>query len=746
MKQKQFFSFLGLTVALLLSSLDAVAGSTGVPRKTRLVRSEQVQGVYVVKLRENVDEARLNRIAAEMVAQYGGKLKYVYPYALGGFAVEALPKAKARAIARDARVEWVEQDTRSEYITVVGQPPEIADGVPKPLDRIDQRSSSLDHLYYYQRTGIGVHVYIVDTGVYMRHNTFGGRAYPVFDFAPPLPGNPSKFHEFGGRAYAESRDFNDFHGTAVAGIVGGKGPDYGVCKNCLLYSARCGITFLNNTTGEAGGTVNASDFARAVDAVIADVQQKNRRPAIINASVTFTLTSAATVEGAVNRALQAGIVFVTGAANDNGSASNRTPQRMQNIIVVGATSGADHAPDRKSSFSNTGSSVDLWAPGGDYNVLMPDGSRKHHRLRAPRASRTYETDGWAGTSFASPLAAGVAALYLEAHPNASPADVENAMRGNATFGTAAPGPVLYSGCQNTDFIPPPPINPIDDSRIFVRQHYFDFLGRTPDAGGENFWVGEIENCGANGACRHERRIGVSLAFFNSIEFQETGGYVYRLNRISFTSFRDDTSERFSPQPRMERFYFDQRKVGENFVHRQTPDSVLDNNKNNFATEWFNRQRFQEELGGLSDEAFVDRLYSNVGITDPAMRDAQVVALQNGTSSRPQVLRAVADSDAMRIRLHDEAFVLMCYYGYLRRNPDDAPDGDYGGFFHWLSEFTSGRKNEFAMIDAFISSIEYKDRFFRDPVCNTMDGGGAAPPPPQDDPIEWEPGPIKGGNW
>jgi hypothetical protein len=189
---------------------------------------------------------------------------------------------------------------------------------------------------------------------------------------------------------------------------------------------------------------------------------------------------------------------------------------------------------------------------------MFDGTIAHWRPRTAKAQRTYESDGWAGTSFASPIGAGVAALYLEANPTASPSTVESAIKSNATFSSMpAPGPILYSGCS---FIPAPTVNPIDDSTIYVRQQYLDFLSRMPDPSGQAFWVNEIESCGADQTCRHIKRINVSKAFFESIEFQETGGFVYRINRMSFPNFNDDNGERIgAPQPRMERFFLDQRK-------------------------------------------------------------------------------------------------------------------------------------------------------------------------------------------
>jgi subtilisin family serine protease len=756
----RLLSFLPRVVPPLLVLVLAVPGAVLAASKAHGAAQPKVEykvipGAYIVQFNEVVPKAEVSNAARDLTSRYGGSITYVYDSVLHGYAVNGMSKKNASALARDPRVKLVEPDVMGQFAGAQSHPRELFPpsqpggaffGVPKPLDRIDQRSSSLDQVYIYPRTGLGVHVYVVDTGIDTKHNSFGGRAYPLWDFQPPIFGNHRKYSEANGRGYAEpslpSGSSIDIHGTAVAGTIGSR--DWGVCKNCLLYSVRAGSSLIA-PNGLMQSNITASAFIEAIGKVIADVNANTRRPAVINASLTFATSnpSVGSIEQAVRDAMNNNILVVTGSGNDSGTTTGRTPQRMTEPLVVGATVGSDPNPnpDTKAAYANTGSSVDVWAPAGDFSKPLGDGNIAHWRPRMPQSHTTYGADGWVGTSFASPLGAGVAALYLEAFPNTSAANVAIAIKNNASFpGFPAPGGILYAGCQ---FIPPPTTNPIDDTTTFVRQHYIDFLGRSPDASGLAFWVNNIEQCGANAGCREVQRINTSRAFFESIEFQETGGFVYRLNRMSFTSYVDDHNERNTIQPRMERFFYDQRKVGEGFQHLVTPDSVLDNNKDSFVVEWFNRPRFQAVFGGLGDDAFVNLLYQNAGVTDEATRLNAISALANHTKTRPQVLRTIAESQAMRDRFFAEQYVLMQYFGYLRRNPDDPQDINYDGFLGWLHDLQTGTKTTFDMANAFISSIEYRGRFLQGPVFHPTDcpqggdssggSGGAGPglPPPTD---------------
>jgi hypothetical protein len=217
-----------------------------------------------------------------------------------------------------------------------------------------------------------------------------------------------------------------------------------------------------------------------------------------------------------------------------------------------------------------------------------------------------------------------------------------------------------------------------------------------------------------------KRINASQAFFLSFEFQDTGYYVYRLNKISFSSFTSENGFT-GPNPRMEQFFVDQKKVGNGVIVGQTGwEQVRDQNQINFANEWVNRPRFLQEYPlSMSNDAFVDKLYATAGVSDPATRDAMVNGLNNGSLHRGDVVRQIAQSDAVKSNkplFYNPAFVLMQYFGYLRRNPDDAPDGNLGGYNFWLNQLNSGVKTSFDMVNAFISSDEYRGRFYQPPFC------------------------------
>jgi hypothetical protein len=178
---------------------------------------------------------------------------------------------------------------------------------------------------------------------------------------------------------------------------------------------------------------------------------------------------------------------------------------------------------------------------------------------------------------------------------------------------------------------------------------------------------------------------------------------------------------------------DQQKVGSGVIVGQSGwEQVLDTNQTNFANEWVNRPRFLSEYPtSMSNAAFVDKLYATAGISDPATHDAMVNGLNNGTETRATAVKKIASSSAVASNqqlFYNPAYVLMQYFGYLRRNPDDAPDGNLSGYNFWLNELNSGTKTTFDMVNAFISSIEYRERFFKGPFCTAE-----PPPPPPDDP-------------
>jgi hypothetical protein len=246
-------------------------------------------------------------------------------------------------------------------------------------------------------------------------------------------------------------------------------------------------------------------------------------------------------------------------------------------------------------------------------------------------------------------------------------------------------------------------NPIDDSQKFVRQQYLDFLNREPDADGLAFWTNEITKCGADAACVEVKRINVSAAFFLSIEFQQTGYLVHRLYRASHAR-----------TPRLTEFSPDTRLIREGVVVNAAGwEERLESNKRAFVESWVQRPDFRALYDGISNAEYVDALFANAGV-QPALAEkvALVDRLADGSETRATVLRKVAEHEAFARQEFNRAFVLMQYFGYLQRSPDDPPDTDLSGYNFWLSKLDEFNGNfvQAEMVKAFISAGEYRKRF------------------------------------
>jgi hypothetical protein len=240
-------------------------------------------------------------------------------------------------------------------------------------------------------------------------------------------------------------------------------------------------------------------------------------------------------------------------------------------------------------------------------------------------------------------------------------------------------------------------NAIDSSGFFVRQHYLDFLGREPDEDGFNFWNDQILSCGADADCRERRTINVSAAYFLSIEFQQTGGMVDGLYRASY-----------GRAPRYAEFVPDQAAVARNvIVGSANWTETLSANKQAFVAGWMERPEFRAAYDGLSNASYVDALVSHTGVEfSAAERSILVAGLNGGTSTRADVLRQIAENEHFAAAKRNEVFVMMQYFGYLRRDPDAS------GYQFWLNKLNqfNGNFEQAEMVKAFIVSGEYRDRF------------------------------------
>jgi autotransporter-associated beta strand protein len=243
------------------------------------------------------------------------------------------------------------------------------------------------------------------------------------------------------------------------------------------------------------------------------------------------------------------------------------------------------------------------------------------------------------------------------------------------------------------------VNSLDTPEYFVRQHYLDFLGREPDEAGFNFWSDQILECGGDPGCTERRTVNVSAAYFQSIEFQRTGGLVDRLYRASY-----------GRNPRYSEFMPDRDAITIGVVVGLSGwERQLAANEKSFVDAWVTRPAFEAAYSSLSNAEYVDRLLSNTGVRfAQAERDSLVSSLRGGAVSRADVLQQIAASESFAKARFNEAFVLMEYFGYLRRDPDEE------GYRYWLNKLNQfhGNFERAEMVKAFISATEYRARFQR----------------------------------
>jgi subtilisin family serine protease len=364
-------------------------------KKTKIRKNaNKIENSYIVVLNDQVVGERgpmsiAPYIASELAGTHRGRLKHVYQHAINGFAVE-MSAEDAERLSDDFRVAYVEEDGVVTADATQSNP-------PWGLDRIDQRSRPLNAVYTFNWTGSGVRAYVIDTGIRTDHTQFGGRASNVFD-------------AFGGNG----QDCNG-HGTHVAGTIGGS--TFGVAKNALLR----GVRVLNcSGSGSNSGVIAGVDWVRV----------NHIAPAVANMSLGGGASSA--LDTAVNNLHNANVTIVVAAGNSNANACNSSPARAANAVTVGSTT----TTDSRSSFSNFGSCLDLFAPGSGILSAWINSSTSTATL--------------SGTSMASPHVAGAAALYKQANPGASSTTIRNALVNNATTnvvtnaGTGSPNRLLYT--------------------------------------------------------------------------------------------------------------------------------------------------------------------------------------------------------------------------------------------------------------------------------------------------------------
>ena len=346
---------------------------------------------YIVVMKSAASDASKERTKNKARTK-GGKVKRDFGHALNGYAA-ALPAGALAEVRADPAVAYLEADAVVSTRTTQSS-------APWGLDRIDQGGLPLNGSYTYTPTGTGVKAYIIDTGIRFSHAQFGGRAVSGYDAID------------GGSA-----DDCNGHGTHVAGSVGAS--TYGVAKQVGLVGVR---------VLDCAGSGTTSGVIAGIDWVTAD--HAAGQPAVANMSLGGGASSS--LDTAVQNSINDGVSYAVAAGNENADACLSSPARAANALTVASTTSSD----ARSSFSNYGTCVDLFAPGSSITSAW---------YTSDTATNTIS-----GTSMATPHVAGVAALYLQANPAAAPATVSGAINGSATVGkvtsagTGSPNRLLYS--------------------------------------------------------------------------------------------------------------------------------------------------------------------------------------------------------------------------------------------------------------------------------------------------------------
>lgn len=444
---------------------DMASAISSSSNRSNGISDEKIPGQLIVTFKQSVDNPE--SAARGLAGANGGEVLYTYTTAIKGFTIRVPEQAADRvadALRRNPNVESVEQDG---VVYAIGTQSPATWG----LDRIDQRSRPLDNSYTYNQDGTGVSVYVMDSGINYGHVDFGGRAVFGYD-------------AIGGLSSPGS-DCNG-HGTHVAGTVGGT--TWGVAKNTRLVSVR---VLGCNGSGSWSGVLAGVDWITA----------NGTKPGVVNMSLGAS-GSNSTLENAITNSINSGFTYSIAAGNNNANACNYTPARTPAAITVGSSTSTD----ARSSFSNYGSCVDLFAPGSSITST-------YHTSATATATMS-------GTSMAAPHVAGVAALYLQANSGASAVQVRDAIVNGATQGivtssSSTNNHLLYSLLSGSSEPPPPPPPPPPSDPITLNARGYKVKGT---------WAADLTWSGATTSTVDVKRNGSKVA-----TVQNTGSYTYNMS-------------------------------------------------------------------------------------------------------------------------------------------------------------------------------------------------------------------------
>jgi len=359
-------------------------------------KENKIENKYLFSFRESVSSANMDQYLENLVslfqldtAGFGNAVTDTYKIGkFQGFAAVLSDRMLNKVLEDTDTIEHVEQDAVIHAYQACSTQTNAVWG----LDRIAELDILLDgNVQYAYSSGEGVDAYIVDTGIYIAHNDFGGRA-------------------LWGANYVDNYNYDcNGHGTHVAGTVGGT--VYGVAKKSTLIAVK---VLSCSGSGSYSGVVSGVNY-------VVSSYNTRKNPSLANMSLGGPIS--AILDNAVTNAIAAGVTFVVAAGNSNADACSSSPADVPNAITVGATGIDDDdgvEVDNRAYFSNYGKCTSIFAPG-----LM---------IQAPWINSPNATNIISGTSMASPHVAGAVAVFLGENFDASPAAVKAYVTAGATQG------------------------------------------------------------------------------------------------------------------------------------------------------------------------------------------------------------------------------------------------------------------------------------------------------------------------